>query len=108
MVRYTPHDGSMPSDSDLARLWDDVTISRILKAKIKVGDRVINAPMQEEPKNGSLYWYVDESPSVDNYVWRNDNVDIKMFAARNCWHTEEDAQAYVDATLVLRSTIVKE
>lgn len=86
-----------------------VTITRIPKPtpKIKVGDRIINAPMQEKPAGGSEYWFIRADGGVGCSVWADHSTDVERLTARNCWRTEDDAQAYAEASLALRSTLVE-
>ncbi len=66
----------------------------------------IEVPMHltEKPKFGEIYYRIDKVVNVndyrikvDAYVWGNDRIDYSLYESNNCFATEEDAQANLDA-----------
>ena len=66
----------------------------------------IEVPMHltEKPKLGETYYCIDSVINVgdhrigvDTYEWSNDKTDYSLYESNNCFATEEDAQANLDA-----------
>lgn len=53
-------------------------------------------PYKWKPKEGEVYWCVNESAAVGCYKWANFPADIKFYSIGNCFRTEEEAQEMAD------------
>ena len=84
-------------------------IDKIYRRKQRVIKKFINGievPMHltEKPKLGETYYCIDSVINVgdhrigvDAYEWSNDKTDYSLYASNNCFATEADAQANLDA-----------
>ena len=84
-------------------------IDRNYRRKQRVVKKFINGievPMHltEKPKLGETYYCIDSVINVgdhrigvDAYEWSNDKTDYSLYASNNCFATEADAQANLDA-----------
>lgn len=97
---------SYPYSLDAAILYINTfdTISRIRKSKelIKVGERWINAPLREMPKEGDEYWGCASNGILWWECWAENSTHRTIFHNSNCWATKEDAIAWHEASLALR------
>ena len=62
----------------------------------------IEVPMHltETPKIGETYYFIgsiDHRIGIDVYEWSDDRIDNSFYESNNCFATEEDAQANLDA-----------
>ena len=66
----------------------------------------VEVPMHrtEKPKLGEIYYCIDSVINlgdhrigVDAFEWSNDRTDYSLYESNNCFATEEDAQANLDA-----------
>ena len=56
--------------------------------------------LTEKPKLGETYYFIgsiDHRIGIDAYEWSNDRMDNSLYESNNCFATEEDAQANLDA-----------
>ena len=77
------------------------SISRI-PATIKVGNKIINAPLRVMPKVDEKYWVVKINGRLDALIWQDCDYETAYFNNANCWASEADAKAYAEALLAVR------
>jgi hypothetical protein len=69
--------------------------------EMKVGDEVfvLNKPYMSAPKNGAEYWCIGTQGYVHSFLWFDESFYERLLKSYNCWKTEADAKAYVEAKL---------
>lgn len=66
--------------------------------KIKIGEAEVNAPYRVKPELGAEYWYFDGSFSnVSAYLWVDDRCDNRYLSGGNCFKSQDDAVAALNA-----------
>jgi hypothetical protein len=94
----TWYDGS---DKDPAWLEELVYIVERKPRKVLVLPRaVLPEPMEEKPVHGATYYYVKRYPTYIEtgwHVWVDDDLDNKLLRAGECYTTEAETQAVLDA-----------
>lgn len=70
-------------------------------------DNVINIEKPFVPKNGNVYWVVEQNGSVYIKTWRNKTADLNYYLAKNCFKTCAEAQNKAEEVVKRYKDILK-
>lgn len=70
-------------------------------------DDIIKIEKTFLPKNGDVYWVVEQNGSVYIKTWRSKTVDLNYYLAKNCFKTCAEAQDKAEEVVKRYKDILK-